>query len=172
MAKLALRIALAFLLLIPAQAVIFNHLALFNIAIPFVFIYIVIMLPVTLGTNLSTSLGFLAGLLLDIFCDTPGVCTLATTVLAFVRKPIFHLYVSIEDDLAGRSPSAATMGAAAYMKFLITMVLIFCTIVFTIEACQFFNFRLLILRIAASAAYTFLLIYALSAALHRSAHSS
>ena len=74
--KTAISIVLAFLLLVPAQAVIFNHLALFNVALPIVFIYIVIMLPVTLGTNWSTTIGFLAGLAVDIFCDTAGVNTL------------------------------------------------------------------------------------------------
>jgi len=122
--KTAISIVLAFLLLVPAQAVIFNHLALFNVALPIVFIYIVIMLPVTLGTNWSTTIGFLAGLAVDIFCDTAGVNALACTVLAFCRKPIFHLYVSIDDDLAGRSPSTRSMGHGAFMKFLVTMVLI------------------------------------------------
>lgn len=102
--KLAIQILLAFLLLVPAQAVIFNHLALFNVALPIVFIYIVIMLPVTLGTNWSTTIGFLAGLAVDMFCDTAGVNALSCTVLAFARKPVFHLYVSTDDDLAGRSP--------------------------------------------------------------------
>ena len=165
--KTAISIVLAFLLLVPAQAVIFNHLALFNVALPIVFIYIVIMLPVTLGTNWSTTIGFLAGLAVDIFCDTAGVNTLGCTVLAFCRKPVFHLYVSIDDDLAGRSPSTRSMGHGAFMKFLVTMVLIYCTMVFTIEAFQFFNFLLLVLRIIASTIYSFILLYALDCAVSR-----
>ena len=73
MTKLAIKYAICFLLLIPAQAIIFNHMILFNVAVPLVFIYLIVMLPVTLGTNLSTFLGFMAGLTLDEFCDTPGV---------------------------------------------------------------------------------------------------
>ena len=144
--KTAISIVLAFLLLVPAQAVIFNHLALFNVALPIVFIYIVIMLPVTLGTNWSTTIGFLAGLAVDIFCDTAGVNTLGCT---------------------GRSPSTRSMGHGAFMKFLVTMVLIYCTMVFTIEAFQFFNFRLLVLRIIASTIYSFILLYALDCAVSR-----
>ncbi|MDE6157933.1 MAG: rod shape-determining protein MreD, partial [Muribaculaceae bacterium] len=125
MTKFAIKYALCFLLLIPAQAIIFNHMILFNVAVPLVFVYLIVMLPVTLGTNLSTFLGFLAGLTLDVFCDTPGVNALCCTVLSFARKPVFHLYVSTDDDLAGRSPSSHTMGYAAYMKFMLTMVLIY-----------------------------------------------
>lgn len=161
MTKFAIKYALLFLLLIPAQAIVFNHMILFNVAVPVVFIYLIVMLPVTLGTNLSTFLGFLAGFLLDIFCDTPGVNSLCCTVLAFARKPIFHAYVSMDDDLAGRSPSSRSMGHAAFMKYMLTMVVAYCFMVFTIEAFQFFSFKLLILRIVASAAYTFVLLYAI-----------
>ena len=122
------------------------------------------MLPVPPGTNISTNIGFLPGITLDIFCDTAGVNALAATVLAFARKPVFHLYVSIDDDLAGRSPSARAMGHASFMKYLVTMVLAYCAMVFTVEAFQFFNFRLLVLRILASTAYSFILLYALDCA--------
>ena len=168
MTKFALKYILLFLLLVPAQSIVFNRMVLFDVAVPIVFIYLIIYLPVTLGTNLSTLLGFASGMLVDVFCDTPGLNALGCTVLSFIRKPTFHLYVSYDDDLAGRSPSARTMGASSFMKYMGTMALIYCVMVFTVEAFQFFNFRLLILRIVASAVYTFILLYALDALLFRS----
>lgn len=161
MTKFAIRYAIMFVLLIPLQAIVFNHLILFNVAVPLAFLYLIVMLPVTLGTNICTLLGFLAGFLLDIFCDTPGVNALCSTVLAFARKPLFHLYVSMDDDLAGRSPSARSMGHAAYMKFIFTATVIYCAMLFTVEAFQFFNLWLLVLRILASTAYTFVVLYAI-----------
>lgn len=161
MTKYFIKYALIFLLLIPAQAIIFSHAILFNVAVPLVFIYLIISLPVTIGTNISTFLGFLAGLMVDIFGNTPGVNALCCTTLAFIRKPVFHLYVSMDDDLAGRSPSSQSMGHAAFMKYMVTMVLIYCTMAFAVEAFQLFSFKLLILRIIASTAYTFVLLYAI-----------
>ena len=73
MTKFAIKYALMFVLLVTAQAIVFNHLILFDVAVPLVFIYLIVFLPVTLGTNLSVTLSFLAGFFLDIFCDTPGV---------------------------------------------------------------------------------------------------
>lgn len=160
MTKFILKYILWFVLLIPAQAVIFDHMILFDVAVPLVFIFLIIALPVTIGTNISTLIGFLAGFFLDIFCDTPGVNALSCTILAFSRKSIFHLYVSMDDDLAGKSPSSKSMGTGIFLKYLITMVLIYCTLVFTIEAFQFFNFRLLVIRILASSLYTFVFLYA------------
>ncbi|MDE6575698.1 MAG: rod shape-determining protein MreD [Muribaculaceae bacterium] len=161
MTKFAIKYALAFLLLIPAQAIVFNHMILFNVALPLVFLYLIIILPITLGTNISMLLSFLAGAVLDVFCDTPGVNALCCTLVSFARKPLFHLYVSMDEDLAGFSPSSRTMGHAAYMKFMSTVVVLYLSLMFTIEAFQFFSFKLLVLRIITSSAYTFILLYAL-----------
>lgn len=171
MTKFFLRYAIAFLLLIPLQAIVFDHAILFNVAVPLVFLYLIVALPVTLGTNLSVALGFAAGIMLDVFCDTPGVNALCCTILAFVRKPVFHLYMSRDEDLASRPPSSHTMGAAAYMKYMLTMVTIYTVLLFAVETFQFISLRLMLLRIVGSTAYTFVMLYALDALLTRTRES-
>ncbi len=161
MSKTAIILTVLFLVLVPAQAVIFNNLILFNVAIPLVFIYLIISLPVTLSTNWAVTIGFITGLAVDIFSDTPGVNALACTTLAFIRKPVYHLYMSFDDDLSGQRPSISSMGPAAYMKYMLTMVFIYCVLVFSIEAFQFFNFRLLLMRTIFSTVFTFIIIYAI-----------
>ena len=59
MSKTLVNILLSILLLVPVQAIIFNNLILFNVAVPLVFIYVIISLPVTLGTNISLTLAFI-----------------------------------------------------------------------------------------------------------------
>lgn len=167
MNNFTIRFIIAFLFLVPLQGLVFDKMVLFNVAVPFVFIYLIVMLPVTLGTNLSVFLGFLTGLSVDLFADTAGLNALSCTVLAFARKPMFHLYVTMDDDLAGRSPSSLTMGAAAFLKYLLTLSLVYCLMVFCIEAFQLLNLRLMLLRIFASTIYTFLLLYTLDSLLIR-----
>ena len=161
MSKTVLTLIILFLVLIPAQAAIFNNLILFNVALPLVFIYLIISLPVTLSTNWSLTIGFVTGLAVDIFSDTPGMNALACTNLAFLRKPVYHLYMSYDDDLSGLRPSISTMGSAAYFKYLLTMVFVYCLMLFAIEAFQFFNIRLLLMRTVFSTIFTFIIIYAI-----------
>ena len=161
MSKTVLTLIILFLVLIPAQAVIFNNLILFNVALPLVFIYLIISLPVTLSTNWSLTIGFVTGLAVDIFSDTPGMNALACTNLAFLRKPVYHLYMSYDDDLSGLRPSISTMGSAAYFKYLLTMVFVYCLMLFAIEAFQFFNIRLLLMRTVFITIFTFIIIYAI-----------
>ena len=161
MSKTVLTLIILFLVLIPAQAVIFNNLILFNVALPLVFIYLIISLPVTLSTNWSLTIGFVTGLAVDIFSDTPGMNALACTNLAFLRKPVYHLDMAYDDDLSGLRPSISTMGSAAYFKYLLTMVFVYCLMLFAIEAFQFFNIRLLLMRTVFSTIFTFIIIYAI-----------
>lgn len=161
MSKTVVNFILKFVLLVLAQAVIFNNIVLFNVAVAFVFIYIIISMPISWNTNLSMLLGFLAGLAVDIFADTLGYNALSCTVLAFVRKPVFHLYVQNDEDLGGQKPCIRTMGTEVYLKYLVSMVAVYCTCYFLTEAFAFFNPLMLILRIICSMAFTFIVIYAL-----------
>lgn len=162
MSKTALTLLILFMVLIPAQAVFFNNLVLFNVAVPLVFIYLIITLPITLNDSLALTIGFLTGLSVDILSDTPGVNALASTLLTALRKPVFHLYVSSDIDLADQRPLPRTMGTAAFLKYAGTMVAIYCTLVFTIEALQVFNLELYLLRVACSSVFTFIIIYAIA----------
>lgn len=162
MNKTSLTLLVLFLVLIPAQALVFNNLVLFNVAVPFVFIYMLITLPVTFSANLAMTIGFVTGLTVDILADTAGVNALASTILTFVRRPVFHLYIPVDNDLAEQRPSLRNMGVAAFLKYAVTMALIYCMIVFLIEGIGCFNLKLLLLRTLSSTVYTFIMIYALA----------
>ena len=162
MSKTSLTLIVLFIVLIAAQAVFFNNLVLFNVAVPLVFIYLIITLPITLNESLALTVGFLTGLCIDILSDTPGVNALSSTLLTALRRPVFHLYVSSDDDLADQRPLPRTMGTPAFLKYAGTLTLLYCLMVFTIEALQVFNLKLYLLRVACSSVFTFIIIYAIA----------
>ncbi len=170
MSKTALTFIFKFILLTLAQAVIFNNIVLFNTVVPFVFIYIIISMPVTWSTNASLTLGFVAGVVIDVFSNTQGVNALACTLLSFVRKPVFHLYVQPDEDLSGLKPSQATMDSGAFMKYASTMTLIYCMCVFGIDAFAVFNPVRLLMQIVGSTIFTVIIIYALDSIFTRQPH--
>lgn len=161
MSKTVITYILKVALLILAQAVIFNNIVLYNVAIAFIYIYAIVSMPVTWHTNTALTIGFFTGLAVDIFADTQGINALACTILAFVRKPVFHLYIQDEEDFGGQNPGLRTMGTPVFLKYLFTLSLIFCTCYFAIEAFAFFDIVTLGLRIACSTLFTFIVIYAL-----------
>ena len=142
-------ILLGFILVL-AQVIVFNHICLFNVAVPLVFIYLLVRLPITLSVNWMLTIGFFLGLTVDIFSDTYGMNTLACTIEAMMRKPILRLYVPREEDLTRPEPSMYSLGTATYLKYLLTLTLLYCSLIFLIEAFTFFNPVRLLLRIVFS----------------------
>lgn len=150
MTKTALQFALLASLLILAQVVVFNNLCLLNVAMPFVFIYIFLHLPVTLHQNYVLTIGFFTGLAIDIFSNSLGMNALASTITVALRKQTLRLYFPREEDLANPYPSIKTIGLDAFSKYALTMSFIYCCSIFIIEAFSFFNLMSMLLRIVCS----------------------
>lgn len=162
MTKTFLSFLLLFVALVLAQVTIFNHIWLFGVAMPLVFIYFIISLPVTTATNWMLTLGFLVGFAVDIFSNTAGLNALCCTVLAGLRRPLFRLYVPREEDIPNPVPSVKSVGGATYTKYVLTMTLVYCMVYFTVDSAGFFSASTLLLRITASSVLTFMLLMALA----------
>ncbi len=158
MAKTVIQFILLFIVLVLAQVLIFNHLFLFNTALPLAFIYFIMRLPISLSAISVMSVSFLLGLTIDIFSDTPGMNALACTILAVTRMPVLHLYAPREEDVNNLEPSIKSLGIATYTKYALSISLIYCTIFFLIESFSFFNPMRLVLRILGSTILTFIFI--------------
>ncbi len=150
-----------FIALTLCQVVVFNHICLFSVAVPLVFIYFIVKLPVTLGVSWVMTLSFILGLTVDIMSNTQGMNSLACTILAVTRLPVLHLYMPRQDTLSNPEPSIRTLGPAIFMKYAITLTAIYCTLFFIIEAFAFFNPVHMILKIASSTLLTFIVIMAI-----------
>lgn len=158
MSKTIIQFMLLYVILVPLQALVFNRIYLFNTAMPLAFIYIIMRLPVTLGPIGAMTLSFLTGLSVDVFSDTLGMNALACTLLAVLRLPALRLYFPREEDLSNPEPSMKSLGVGIYMKYAITVSLIYCTIFFSIESFSFYSIGRLLMRIVGSAVLTFIII--------------
>lgn len=160
MAKEILKFALMFVVLTLCQVVVFNHICLFGVAIPLVFIYFIIKLPVSLGINWAMTVAFLLGLTVDILSNTQGMNALCCTLLAVTRLPALHLYMPRQDTISNPEPSLHSLGASVFMKYAVTVAAIYCTLFFLIEAFAFFDVLHMILKIISSTLLTFIIIMA------------
>lgn len=157
MAREFTRATVLFLVLILLQVLIFNHILLFGVAAPIVFIYFLIHLKLSVGFNWLITLGFLLGLIVDICSDTLGMNALACTLLAALKKPVLMAYVQRDEAVIEISPSTSTLGIWNYSKYLITMVLIYCLLYFSIEYFSVVNIGEILLMAASSTLLSFLL---------------
>lgn len=136
----------------------FNHICLFGYAVPFVFIYGLLRLPLNMSGERSFTIGFLTGLILDIFADTLGLNALCCTILMALRRPVARLYLPRDEELLEICPGIRTYGVGTFAKYVLTMSLVFCILTFLIESLDSFTLSILCIKILASTVLTFALI--------------
>lgn len=144
--------------LIVVQVLICNHIMLFNIAMAFVFIYIIVNLPMDLSINWLLTIAFVSGLIVDLFSDTPGVNSLSCVLLAMLKRPCLFAYIPRDDRTKNITPSLSSLGFSVYGKYLFTMSLIYCLLAFSIEYFNFADVKEIIIMSAASSLFTFLIL--------------
>ncbi len=153
--------AFLFVLLVLVQVLICNHIMLFHLAVPFIFIYFILRLPIGMSQIAVLTVSFFMGFLVDLFSDTPGVNSLSCTILAAIKPTVFYAYVARDDKTKRIVPAIVTVGWQAYSKFALTMSLIFCFLVFTIEFMSFAGVEEILLMTVASSLLTFALVIAM-----------
>ncbi|MCD7977408.1 MAG: rod shape-determining protein MreD [Tannerellaceae bacterium] len=151
-----------FIILVLVQVLILNNIHFFRIAIPFLYLYFILKLPVGTSRSLVVFLSFLIGLVIDIFSNTPGMHAAACTLTGFLRNGIIQLFMG-KDLVGGIFPSYKTFGLGGFFKYTLTCVLLHHTTLFMIESLTFFDPLFLALRILASVLLTTLLICTIEA---------
>ena len=160
MTKNAFISLLLFVLMVFLQ-IICNRICIFNMAVPFVFIYFILRLPLTLSINWVMTLSFLIGFVVDIFSNTLGMFSMSCVILAVFRKPIFSLFYPREDELTIPIPSIRTLGVGNYIKYMFTLTALFCTCIYIIQLFTFSNIMLTLLRIIGSSIISAIILFGL-----------
>lgn len=156
--------------LILVQALVCNNIMLFNVAMAFVFIYVIIRLPMDLSVNWLLTWAFLSGLAVDAFADTPGVNSLACTLLAMLKRPMLYAYIPRDDRTKNIVPSLLSLGFAVYGKYLFSMATVYCLLAFTIEYFNFADVKEIVIMSGASALLTFLILLGIDSLMARKDH--
>ncbi len=160
MTKTVIQFILLTLVLIVLQLVC-NKIVLFNVAMPVVFIYLILRLPVNLHAGWVLTVAFFMGLVIDIFNNTPGMNALACTLMAALRRPVLNALITSEKDMNQPIPSVDTLGVGDYFKYMATLVTLYCTLIFAIQAFSLHNIALTLARIAASSLLSIVIIFGL-----------
>ena len=158
MTKNLIQFIVLFVVLVLVQ-IIFSKVVLFSIATPIIFIYLLMRLPIGLSLNIAYTVAFFMGLTIDMFNNTQGMNALACLLMTAVRTPVFNAYIPHDDETNNTMPSTRSLGIPSYLKYMGTLVLIYCTLIFFIQAFTLHNIFLTIGRIIGSSILSGLLIF-------------
>ncbi len=154
-----------FIILVLLQVTIFNRITLFGVAVPLLYVYFLIKLPIGRNKFYVIISGFAIGLVIDIFINTPGVNAAATTIIASLRSVILNLYYS-KNELEITTPSLSN-GVSSFLKYTITMVIMHQMLLFLIDSLTLFDITRVFVRIASSSFLTIILIIATDSLFYR-----
>ena len=152
MARLVSRLAM-FVALLLAQVLVLNHVWLMNVATPLLYVYFAITFPRNTEKGEVLVWCFILGLLVDIFSNTPGLAAGSLTLIGMIQTYLVELFVP-RDSAEHLEVSAATLGWGKFSMLSGILILIYCLLFFILEAFNFFDWQLWLLRAVCSAALT------------------
>ena len=156
-------IAVNVVVFILLQVLVMNNIHLFGIVISFIYIYIILKLPVNISRTSIILISFFTGLIIDIFSNTFGMHAAACTLAGFVRTPLLDRFVDVRDLTEGSIPSVKLFGFIKFVRYAVLIILIHHIALFVIESFSFFQPLLMITRLFTSILFTLLLIFILEA---------
>lgn len=135
----------AFILII--QVLLLSHVHMVGMAVPFIFLFIILMMPYQTSPYLLMLVGFSLGLTVDLFMNTIGQNAAASTFLAFVRPSVIRLISKKDYAEISSSPNAYINGFAWYASYVLLCCLLHSIFLYTIEVFSFANYTQTIIRI-------------------------
>lgn len=174
MGKHYIRYILQTVVLLLLQVVAMNNIRLFGYLIPIVYLYPLLILPYQAPRWLTTLLGAVTGLLMDMIMNTPGLNMAAATLTGYLRNPILFGLTEdneLEDLSTPLRPSAYTVKFSKYLLYLFLMILIHIGSLLLLEAFSTQLFLMTLPHILGSTLITFVII-AIFEALAKRNHSA
>lgn len=147
-----------FFLLIFIQAFLLKNLGYYNLAVPFLYILFILLLPFGISNFLLFLLAFVTGLTVDVFYDTPGINAAACTVLALVRVLFISITVQRQGFENEPEPRLGIMGFRWFFFYSIFLTLFHHTTLFLLETFSLATLNYTLLRIVLSSILTIFLI--------------
>lgn len=121
-----------FIILAFVQVVIFSQIHLFGYATACIYLIFLLKLPRHTNRNELLIWGFIFGLTVDIFCNTPGINAAAATIMSFIRNIILAQFIpkNNPDDFI---PGTKVLKWGGYLMYTTLCIAIFYSILFLIE---------------------------------------
>jgi rod shape-determining protein MreD len=154
MNKGPLQIILQFLVLALLQLLLFNNIRFTGYINPYVYILFFILLPFDFSGSLMLVLALAMGLILDLFMGTPGVHSLATVLVAFIRPGVLNLIAPHDGYNLNTLPRVSQMGLLWFVKYTAIIVVIHHLVFFYAEVFSFSHFFFTLLKVLLSALFS------------------
>lgn len=149
-----------FVVLCLVQVLILNHIHLFDVAIPLLYVYFTITFQRGTPKWMILLWSFALGLAIDVFSNTPGLASGSLTLIAAIQPYLLEIFVP-RDALENLEVSISTLGIGKFLVFCVILLVVYCLAFFALEAFSFYNWQYWLMCAGASLLLTLVLIIAI-----------
>jgi len=155
-----LRYTIIFVILILLQVLFFNNIQFSGYVNPYVYIMLILLLPVEISSWILLFISFFIGLTVDFFSGSTGMHAGATVAAGFVRPYILRFISPRDSYEPGATPSMQIYGFRWFLIYTVLIVVIHHFILFYLEVFRFADFFRTLLRVLLSSLFsvTFILL--------------
>jgi len=145
-------------LLVLLQVLVLNNIQFSGYVNPFVYLLFIIVLPVNIPKYALLLVGFMLGITIDVFANTPGIHASATVFVAWARPFVIDSISQRDQFEEAMVPGISKFGFWWFFRYVTLMVFLHHTFIFFVEAFTFINFIQTITRIILSAVFSIVII--------------
>jgi rod shape-determining protein MreD len=143
-----------FVLLVVLQVPLLYKYVLFDVAFGFFYVGFLLFFPYRTAPVIQLTAGFLVGLLMDIFSNTPGMHAAASVFIMFVKD--YWLILVAEEPEDDVNLSVYSLGNLTTLMYLLPLIFAHHLIIFTVEYGRWSGYGVILYRIFWSSLFTFL----------------
>ena len=115
------------------QIVILNNLSIVSFVNPQIYLLFLLSMPFGVGSIPLMLYAFLTGIVIDVFCDTPGMHAASCVLIAYLRRFVLNILSYREPYKDDVMPSVRVHGWTWYVKYISILVAIHHFALFYIE---------------------------------------
>jgi len=147
----------SFIVIVLIQILVMNNIQFSGYVNPYFYVLFILILPINIPRYLLLILGFILGITIDVFSNTPGIHASATVLLSFVRPFLFNTY-NLDDQEKSMIPSISNIGLGWFLRYAAVLILIHHFLLFYIEVFSFNGFLHTLIRCIFSSIFTFVFV--------------
>ena len=144
------------MIILALQVLVFDYIHLWGYATPLLGVMVVVYSPLSDNRVTNLVMSFMAGIVMDMFTNSPGVAAASMTLASFVQHPLLEMMVPKDSD-ENMLPSWHTMGMSSYSAYLAIMLAVYHVAYFVLEMFSFINPVDMIISIVSSYVLSFIL---------------
>lgn len=138
------------------QLFIFGHLTLAG-GMVLSYLYMAVRMPVEWNRMWQIVIGFGIGMIVDSFTNTPGLHALACATTMWLRLPLLHMFVVV-DDIKNGCPTYHRLGFSVFSRWFLILLSVHSIVLYTAEAFTLFNFWHLLSKVLFTIILTFIVL--------------